>query len=149
MPKYLSRKTYDHSVGLSAVFRQPLAQSHCKFLHGYSLAFTFTFGCDRLDSKNWCVDFGGLGELKGWLVSVFDHKLIVDNSDPRKDKLLSLGKHGLAQVVTMNGVGCEKFAEHAFEFANTLISAKTNGRCWCVSVECSEHGGNSATFTGR
>ena len=51
----------DTTLKLSAVFRQfqcrlPLLH----LLHGYSLAFTFTFGCDELDNKNWAVDFGGL-----------------------------------------------------------------------------------------
>jgi 6-pyruvoyltetrahydropterin/6-carboxytetrahydropterin synthase len=59
--KYYSTKHYGHNIGLSAVFRQPNADhSHCHLLHGYSLAFTFTFGCDTLDNKNWAVDFGGL-----------------------------------------------------------------------------------------
>jgi 6-pyruvoyltetrahydropterin/6-carboxytetrahydropterin synthase len=43
---YKSTKHYGHNIGLSAVFRQPNADhSHCRFLHGYSLAFTFTLGC--------------------------------------------------------------------------------------------------------
>ena len=33
-------------------------------LHGYSLAFTFKFGCTELDHKNWAVDFGGLKAFK-------------------------------------------------------------------------------------
>ena len=49
---YFSTKRYDHSIGLSAVFRQPnAAHSHCHLLHGYSLAFTFKFGCNELDGK--------------------------------------------------------------------------------------------------
>ena len=76
MAKYLSTKTYGHNIGLSAVFRQPHADhSHCRFLHGYSLAFKFTFGCDDLDHRNWCVDFGGLKPLKQWLEDSFDHKV--------------------------------------------------------------------------
>ena len=60
MAKHYSTKTYGHNIGLSAVFRQLHADSHCRFLHGYSLQFKFTFGCDELDEKNWVVDFGGL-----------------------------------------------------------------------------------------
>ena len=57
---YKSTKHYGHNIGLSAVFRQPNADhSHCRFLHGYSLAFTFTFACEGLDNKNWAVDFFG------------------------------------------------------------------------------------------
>jgi 6-pyruvoyltetrahydropterin/6-carboxytetrahydropterin synthase len=73
--KHYSTKHYGHNIGLSAVFRQPKADhSHCHLLHGYSLAFTFTFGCDELDNKNWVVDFGGLKPLKAWLEDQFDHK---------------------------------------------------------------------------
>ncbi len=76
---YFSTKTYGHNIGLSAVFRQPNADhSHCHLLHGYSLAFTFTFGCTELDNKNWAVDFGGLKPLKAWLEDHFDHKVAVD-----------------------------------------------------------------------
>ena len=43
---HYSTKRYGHEQGLSAVFRQPNAShSHCQLLHGYSLAFTFTFSC--------------------------------------------------------------------------------------------------------
>ena len=119
MSKFYSTKHYGHNIGLSAVFRQPNADhSHCHLLHGYSLAFTFTFGCDELDNKNWAVDFGGLKPLKAWLEDMFDHKLCVDKDD----------------------------AQHAFEFADKLIREKTNNRCYCVKVECAEHGANSAIY---
>ena len=75
MGKYYSTKTYGHNIGLSACFRQPNAHSHCKFLHGYSLQFKFTFSCDSLDERNWVVDFGGLKPLKAWLENTFDHQL--------------------------------------------------------------------------
>ena len=61
---YYSTKTYGHNIGLSAVFRQPHADhSHCRFLHGYSLQFKFTFGSSDLDHRNWVQDFGGLKPL--------------------------------------------------------------------------------------
>jgi len=147
MPHY-STKTYGHNIGLSAVFRQPHADhSHCKFLHGYSLAFKFTFGCDELDNKNWAVDFGGLKPLKAWLEDKFDHKVVIDREDPFLYKFAELENMGLAEVTVMDGVGAEKFAEHAFNFANELIKEMSDGRCWCESAECSEHGANSAIYT--
>ena len=65
-----------------------------------------------------------------------------------KDELLRLETLGLAEIRQFDGVGAEKFAEHAFNFANDLIREKTNNRCYCVSVECSEHGANSAIYEG-
>ena len=119
---YYSTKTYGHNIGLSAVFRQPNADhSHCHLLHGYSLQFKFTFGCSDLDNKNWAVDFGGLKPLKAWLEDSFDHKLCIDKDDPMKDDLLILEGKGLAEIRQFDGVGAEKFAEHAWRFADNLV----------------------------
>ena len=145
---YFSTKTYNHSIGLSAVFRQPHAEhSHCKYLHGYSLGFKFVFGCSELDNKNWAVDFGGLKPLKQWLEDTFDHKTVIDRADPYLYKFAELENAGLAQVTVLDGVGAEKFAEHSWRFADNLIRELTDNRCWCESAECSEHGSNSAIFT--
>jgi 6-pyruvoyltetrahydropterin/6-carboxytetrahydropterin synthase len=123
---YYSTKTYGHNIGLACVFRQPNADhSHCHLLHGYSLAFKFTFGCKELDNKNWAVDFGGLKHL---------------------EKFKELEKLDLAEIRMFDGVGAEKFAEHAYRFADNLITVKTDGRCWVESVECMEHGANSAIY---
>jgi len=147
MAKHYSTKHYGHNIGLSAVFRQPNADhSHCHLLHGYSLAFTFTFGCDNLDNKNWAVDFGGLKPLKAWLEDSFDHKVAVDKDDPHMDTLKDLEAKGLAELRIFDGVGAEKFAEHAFNFADKLIREKTDNRCYVVKVECAEHGANSAIY---
>ena len=147
MPHY-STKTYGHNIGLSAVFRQPHADhSHCKYLHGYSLAFKFTFGCSGLDNKNWAVDFGGLKPLKQWLEDTFDHKTVIDENDPHLNDFRILETKGLCQITVLDGVGAEKFAEHAWRFADQLIREQTDGRCWCESAECSAHGANSAIYT--
>jgi len=143
--KYFSTKTYGHNIGLSAVFRQPHADhSHCRFLHGYSLAFKFTFGTSSLDHRNWVQDFGGLKPLKAWLEETFDHKMVIDSNDPHLEDFRILEEKGLAEITVMEGVGAEKFAEHALKFANKLVSDTSDGRVWCESVECSEHGANSA-----
>ena len=113
------------------------------------MAFKFTFGCDELDNKNWAVDFGGLRPLKQWLEDTFDHKTVIDINDPKKDKLLELETHGLAQITQLDGVGAEKFAEHAFKFADKLVREMTNHRCYCVSAECMEHGSNSAIYSAE
>jgi 6-pyruvoyltetrahydropterin/6-carboxytetrahydropterin synthase len=149
MGQYFSTKHYGHNIGLSAVFRQPNADhSHCSLLHGYSLAFTFTFGCDELDNKNWAVDFGGLKPLKQWLEDSFDHKVVVDANDPKLDFLKSMEAEGIAELTILDGVGAEKFAEHAFNFADKLVREQTNNRCYCVRAECAEHGANSAIYEG-
>ena len=147
MAKYQSTKRYGHNIGLSAVFRQPHADhSHCRFLHGYSLAFKFTFGCNELDNRNWVVDFGGLKSLKAWLEDNFDHKVVLDKNDPMMYHFETLATVGVAELTIMDGVGAEKFAEHAFKKADELVREMTNNRCWCVSCDCAEHGANSAIY---
>ena len=147
MAKYFSTKHYGHNIGLSAVFRQPNADhSHCHLLHGYSLAFTFTFGCDHLDNKNWAVDFGGLKPLKAWLEDHFDHKVVITKDDPEIDAFKDLEEKGLAELTILDGVGVEKFAEHAWVQADKMVREMSDDRCWCESVECAEHGANSAIY---
>ena len=143
---YYSTKTYGHNIGLSACFRQPNAHSHCKFLHGYSLAFKFTFACGELDERNWVVDFGGLKPLKKWLEDNFDHKVVLDERDPYLDTFKILENQALADLTIVDGVGVEMFAKHAYNFADKLVKDMTDQRCWVVSVECMEHGANSAIY---
>ena len=143
---YQSTKTYGHNIGLSACFRQPNAHSHCKFLHGYSLQFKFTFQAGELDDKNWVVDFGGLKPLKAWLEETFDHKVVLDRDDPMLYKFAELENAGLAEITILDGVGVEMFAKHAYNKADKLVREMTNNRCWVISVECAEHGANSAIY---
>jgi hypothetical protein len=84
--------------------------------------------------------------LKAWLEDSFDHKLVVDKKDPALSTMIELEARGLAEVRVFDGVGAEKFAEHAYEFADNLVYEITNGRCWCVKVEVAEHGANSAIY---
>ena len=132
---YQSTKTYGHNIGLSACFRQPNAHSHCKFLHGYSLQFKFTFQAGELDDKNWVVDFGGLKPLKAWLEDTFDHKVVLDRDDPMLYKFAELENVGLAEITILDGVGVEMFAKHAYNYADKLVREMTDNRCWVISVE--------------
>lgn len=144
---YFSTKTYGHNIGLSTCFRQPHADhSHCRFLHGYSLQFRFVFACNELDKRNWVVDFGGLKPLKAWLEETFDHKVVLDSKDPMMYHFETLATAGVAELTILEGVGVEKFAEHAFNFADKLVREMTDGRCWVTEVECAEHGANSAIY---
>lgn len=142
---YVSTKTYTHSVGLSACFRQWRAQSHCRFLHGYSLEVVFQFAAQNLDKRNWVVDFGGLKNLKGWLEDTFDHKTLVASDDPEIDIFRKLHGDGIIHMREVPACGCEKFAEMIYEYTEQwLKDAGFAPRCGLVSVEVREHAGNSA-----
>ena len=147
MAKYFSTKHYGHNIGLSAVFRQPNADhSHCHLLHGYSLAFTFTFGCDNLDDKNWAVDFGGLKELKVILQKQFDHTLCIAADDPLLPSFIQLHEDGGCDLRSMESVGIEKTAEWCYGAAKEYLSSAYNSRCWIERVEVWEHAENSAIY---
>lgn len=143
---YFSTKTYGPEAGLSATFRQHRADSHCRLIHGYALSFKFTFGCTELDKNGWVMDFGDCKLIKKWLESTFDHKMLVAEDDPRLDELTALGALGLADVLVIEGTGCEAFAEMAANYVQGVLIAQTNGRVFLVSVECREHNGNSAIY---
>lgn len=146
---YQSTKTFGHHLGLSVAFRQHKAGSHCRFVHGYALAFRFVFEANELDERHWVVDFGSLKSLKGWLENTFDHKVIVAEDDPQIAWFREGHRLGVLDLVELPAAGCEKFAEYVFGATETWLEA--NGyapRCRLVSVEVMEHGANSAIFTG-
>jgi len=143
---YQSTKTFTHELGFSACFRQWRAQSHCKLLHGYALEFKLTFGAQKLDARNWVLDFGNFRQLKNFLEDTFDHKLLVAHNDPYLDELSGLTGLGLAEVVVLESVGCEAFARLVFEKAVELYQ---NERVKVISCEVKEHGANSAIYTGE
>ena len=133
----------------SCAFRQWRAtHSHCRFLHGYQLKAKLWFGCSSLDDKNWCVDFGGLKELKAKLQHVFDHTTTVAADDPELATFEELDRKGIIQLrVLEKGVGIERVAEVVHSIANSYITSLTNSRCWVDKVEVFEHEENSAMFT--
>lgn len=144
---YRSTKTYGHECGLSACFRQWRATSHCRFIHGYALAFTFVFEAPTLDACNWVIDFGGLRELKHELQQTFDHKLLVAQDDPQMDELCALAGLGVARTLVLPAVGCEAFARIGWGFANQLLIENAwVPRVRVVSCEAREHGANSAIY---
>lgn len=144
---YKSTKTFGHNLGLSCAFRQWRAESHCRFLHGYSVAVKFIFSTDELDVRNWAVDFGSLKSLKGWLEDTFDHKTLVAEDDPEYEWFVEAHKRGIIDMVTVPATGCEKFAEMIYEVAEQwLIDNGYSPRVHLESVEVMEHGANSALY---
>lgn len=145
---FLSIKTYGADRGLSCAYRQWMAQSHCQLLHGYSLGFRFTFAAEQLDPRGWVIDFGkaGFGPIRDWLHSYFDHTLLVAEDDPQREEFLRLRDLGLAEIRLLPGLSCERIAAWVGQQMETVVHERTGGRCWIESVECFEHGANSALW---
>lgn len=148
MSKYRITKTYGHEEGLTTVFRQWRApETHCSFLHGYSLGFELCFESETLDHRNWVLSFGELKQVKQWLKDNFDHTTLIAHDDPALSEFIYLDKMHLIQLFIVKDVGCEKFAEFAYENIVRLIGDKMSANnVSLVSVKVSEHGGNSATY---
>ena len=145
MSRFFCSKKYGHERGFSAAFRQWRADSHCRFMHGYSLEFEFVFGSNKLDENNWVVDFGGLKHLETWLRQNFDHKTLVAFDDPNFTLFEEMHEAEIIDMVSVEGTGCEMFAKMAMDYSSDLIQKIYDDRCWVESVTVREHGANSAT----
>lgn len=164
MKKFYSTKTYGNDRGFSCCFRQwRSTHSHCSLLHGYSIGIRLTFECDTLDERNWVMDFGGLKQFKQWAEHMFDHTLLVAEDDPHLDYFLEMANMGslvpgnitaLCDLRVVPSVGCERFAEMAYDKMNEIISlsikdgSALNTTARVKSVEVFEHAGNSAICEG-
>lgn len=148
MGVYTVTKKYGHEEGLSCVFRQPKAESHCRFLHGYALAFTFTFSAVELDERNWVVDFGAFKRLREKLHHMFDHTVVLAQGDPHLHTLSDTFQDlRIADVRVLPEVGCEAFARWAYhEAKHCLLTAGISSRVRVLSCTVAEHGANSATY---
>lgn len=140
-------KTYTHATGLSCVFRQHRATSHCRFLHGYALQVKMVFVCDERDENGWVFDFGSLKPVKTWLEATFDHRTLVAADDPMINYYTGLAGAGLIQLTRVEHTGCEAFAELIFDYVDRFIGYMHELKSRNVrisSVEVREHETNGA-----
>jgi len=177
MAMYVSTKTYGNDRGLSCCFRQwRSTHSHCSLLHGYSIGIRLVFESATLDDRNWVMDFGGLKAFKDWAEHMFDHTLVIAKDDPHLPMFLKMAEMGLqdqggvCDLRLVEAVGCEKFAELAYNVMADILKTFQRGETWHFmnsnqivdyaprypvgqgvrlrSVEVFEHAGNSATYEG-
>lgn len=145
---YFVTKTFNPNKGYSCVFRQPAADSHCRFAHGYDLIFSITLGTDKLDRNGWVFDFGALKPVEERIKATFDHKWLVSDDDPHKDDICALAGLGVADVVVLPKVGCEAFALWlAAETFDLLHALKEDSRVRILHTKVCEHGANTAGYS--
>jgi hypothetical protein len=120
------------------------------------------------------MDFGGLKAFKEWADWQFDHTMVIGKDDPERGTFVELNKiqggfknMGIIDLRIVDGVGCEKFAELAYNTMNEILTAYQEGRGWThpdgrvfearysvgagvrlKSAEVFEHAGNSAIYEG-
>lgn len=140
-------KTYGHDLGLSCCFRQWKSGSHCRFLHGYALSFSFVFRRRDvgLDEKHWVIDYGDMGDIKRFLQDSYDHKTVAAQDDPELDTLRELHEKGLIDLRVIPRVSTEMFASEAGAFVRDWLAAH-HPDVVLMKAEVREHGANSAIW---
>lgn len=151
--RFFSTKRYGHERGYSIAYRQWKADSHCRHIHGYALAFYFEFESDTLDVRNWVADFGGFKTFKDFLDSHFDHTLLVAQDDPELETFKLLHNKGMCKLVEVEKTGCEGLSEFLFQYINEvwLVDNGYRGeghKVWCRKVQVFETPENSAGVEG-
>ena len=141
-----SFKSTKKFIGFPCTHRQWMAESHCKFVHGYSRDFHFEFKATELTAEMWVMDFGGLKEVKTWLEHWFDHTFLVAENDPHLNEFQKLDAIGVIQLRVLPNPGMEGTALFVFEHVNNIVKKLTNNRVYVNRVEVFENEKNSAIF---
>ena len=76
---------------------------------------------------------------------MFDHTYLLASDDPEFETFQELADKNLIDLRVVGAVGCERFAEQAFDEADKIVKDISNGRCWVQKVTVREHEANSAT----
>lgn len=143
MGEFRSTKSF---YGFPCTHRQWRAESHCRFVHGYSRSFHFEFAASGLTKEMWVMDFGGLKEVKAWLDTMFDHTFLVSADDPYRETFEKLDKEGVIQMRVLPNAGMEGTAEFVFNHVNEMVRKQTQNRVRIVRVEVRENEKNSAIY---
>lgn len=139
-------KSTKRFTGFPCTHRQWKAESHCRFVHGYSREFYFEFAGRELTQEGWVVDFGGLKELKSWLDQMFDHTFLVAQDDPHLKEFQALDAAGVIQLRVMPNPGMEGSALYVYEHASEILRKLYGDRVWITLVEVRENEKNSASY---
>jgi 6-pyruvoyltetrahydropterin/6-carboxytetrahydropterin synthase len=121
-------------------------QGHCRFVHGYSRAFTLHFAAIQLDDCGFVVDFSSLKPLKAWLEHMFDHTTLINADDPELATFQDLHERGIIDLRVVEHCGMEGGAELVWRKADALVREQTGGRAWCVAVEARENEKNAVMY---
>ena len=143
---YTSTKKF---TGFPCTHRQWRAESHCRFVHGYSREFYFEFACNERTVEGWVVDFGGLKDVKQLLEHTFDHTFLAASDDPELGTWRQLDIRGIIQLRILPNPSMEGTAEWVYQQADKMVRNSTQGRAWVTLVEVRENEKNSAIYRPR
>ncbi len=143
---YTSTKKFS---GFPCTHRQWRAESHCRFVHGYSREFYFEFACNERTVEGWVVDFGGLKDVKQLLEHTFDHTFLTASDDPELGTWRQLDSRGIIQLRILPNPSMEGTAEWVYQQVDKMVRNSTQGRAWVTLVEVRENEKNSAIYRPR
>lgn len=144
--KYYSTKRFGP---ISTGHRQWRDTGHCAWAHGYGRIVEIVFQASKLDERGWVMDFGDLRDVKAWLESEWDHRILLAADDPLLDQFQTLHELGGCNINVLPepyGPGIELSCKYVYDRVNDMVKMKTNGRCGVVSVRIWEHENNSAIY---
>ncbi len=125
--------------------RAPNHDGHCRLIHGHNWQFEIEFRSISQDANGFVYDFGKFGRLKTKFEEMFDHTLLLNESDPMaKEIKRSLGS--LAEIRLVRDCSCEGIARMVFDMADDFVRGASSGRAWVHRVTVFEDTKNSATF---
>jgi 6-pyruvoyltetrahydropterin/6-carboxytetrahydropterin synthase len=139
-------KSTKRFTGFPCTHRQWRADSHCKFVHGYSREFFFEFAAQELTKEGWVVDFGGLKQVKQFLDYTFDHTFLVAQDDPELETFKALDARGTIMLRVLPNPGMEGTALFVYQEATKILESLYGKRAWITKVEVRENEKNSAIF---
>ena len=135
-----------HYLGYPCCHRQWRHTGHCRFVHGYSRSFTFWFAAKKLDHYGFVVDFSSLKPLEQKLRNHFDHTFLVNSDDPLLSEWKVLHEEGALDLRIMDNVGMESTSQLVWQWANSFLFERDQGRTCCWRSEARENDSNSASF---
>ena len=132
--------------GFPCCHRQWKHNGHCKFVHGYSRVFNFSFAAKELNECGFVVDFSSLKLLEQKLIEQFDHTFLCNSDDPLLEQWKKLHNEQALDLRIMENVGMEATSKLIWEWANDLLINRDGGRACCWKAESRENSNNAASF---
>src|SRR5262245_60635399 len=91
---------------------------HCALVHGHNWNFEITFAARDVDENGFVIDFGKLHRLKDIFDQHFDHKFVMNKSDPLiEDFKEFLSLHGLENITVIPDCSAEGIARYVYQLA--------------------------------
>ena len=98
------------------------------------------------------MDFGGLKEVKNWLESEWDHRVLLAYDDPLIDDFKYLAESGGIDINILPkeyGPGIEQSCKYVYDNISLIIKRITDDNVWINKVKIFEHENNWAEYVSE